>query len=208
MSWLEAFRQSLSMFLSLERTFFPPFPQGEPFHVNSLERVKYCWAHLDSISDWTQLRPLYKLLRFSRWGKKKKISQIGTYLVATKTNLIRKSLAYLTCHLPVLSGLPLSFVSSCSLYMGASLWTNSNGLLTIAGQWSMVSPHQHGGERKTHTQWYPYFDKEIQHQSLEESSDVPTCDVDMVTKPMDPLSIGKHGHQADDGLPGNSTLLF
>ena len=30
------------------------------FQVQSLERTMFCWDYLDSICDWTQLRPLYE----------------------------------------------------------------------------------------------------------------------------------------------------
>ena len=36
----------------------------------------------------------------------------------------------------------------------------------------------------------------------------PTCDVGVVTMPWEPLCNEKHGYQAEDGLPGNPTLLF
>ena len=40
------------------------FPVLETAQGRSLEIVVWCWDHLDRIYDWTQLRSLYKLLRF------------------------------------------------------------------------------------------------------------------------------------------------
>lgn len=40
-----------------------------PFQGQSLETVRGYWEYLDSIYDWTQLRPLYKLLRSWQVGE-------------------------------------------------------------------------------------------------------------------------------------------
>lgn len=65
--WTRAIRGSLPTPLSLECMLYPPFPQWELFQRHNLEKVRWCWDHLESISDWMQFRPLYKLLRFGGW---------------------------------------------------------------------------------------------------------------------------------------------
>lgn len=65
-SWTQDMRGSSPSLLPLKCTFCSPFPELGPFQGCSLERIVCCWDHLDGINDWTQWRPLYKLLRFSR----------------------------------------------------------------------------------------------------------------------------------------------
>ena len=72
---------SLPPFPSLQPTYLPPHPCLSPWNVHSayyshsgscsqecsLERARCCWDHLDGTSDWAQLRPPCKLLRFWQW---------------------------------------------------------------------------------------------------------------------------------------------
>ena len=63
-SWTQAIRRSSLPPLSSECTFCPLFPQWGCSEGLSLERALCGWDHLDGAHDWTQLRPLYKILRF------------------------------------------------------------------------------------------------------------------------------------------------
>ena len=67
-SWTQAIKGSSPPPPSLECTFCPPFPQWKPFQGHNLKRVMCCWDHLDNMWDWTQLRFLYKLVRFWQTG--------------------------------------------------------------------------------------------------------------------------------------------
>lgn len=48
--------------------FGPLFLQLKPVQRSSLGKAKCCWDYLDCIHDWTQVRPLYRHLRFWRAG--------------------------------------------------------------------------------------------------------------------------------------------
>lgn len=114
MSWTWAVRGSAPPLLpSPEHTFCPPFLQREQFQGHSLERVSCCWDHLDSVRDWTQLRPLYNLLRFWRVG-----AEIYLSCGHSRWASYVSSLAYYMCHLPIWSRLPLPSVSPCPACMG------------------------------------------------------------------------------------------
>ena len=78
-------------------------PQWSRFQGHSLERVR-CWNHLDSICDWTQLRPLYKLVRFWQAGGR------SPWLVVPKTSLVRKFPGLSHLPPPHLEWLPLSLI--------------------------------------------------------------------------------------------------
>lgn len=61
---------SSTLSLSLECIFGSTFPQWGPFsRIQSWELIR-CWDHLGSVLNWTQLRPLCKLLRF-QWVRAK-----------------------------------------------------------------------------------------------------------------------------------------
>lgn len=91
---------------SLECAFCRLFPQPKPF-----ERTMCCWDYLDSIPDWTLLKPHYRLLRLWQMGR-------STHLQPPKTSLV--------CTFPCLLNLPpinlewlASFFSPCNC-LGAS----------------------------------------------------------------------------------------
>ena len=63
------------------------FPYYQPFQGHRLKRVRCYWAHLDSICDWTQLSPLYKLLRFWLPPKTSLICKFSCLLNLPPTNL-------------------------------------------------------------------------------------------------------------------------
>ena len=112
-SWTRASGGSLSPTLFLECTFHPLFLSWEPLQGCNLERVRCGWEHLDGVGDWTSLRLLYKLLRFSQVG-------VEIYLSCGHPRQISyiSPLAYETCHLPIWSALSLSLVSPFLPYMG------------------------------------------------------------------------------------------
>lgn len=70
----------------------------------------FSWDYLDGICDWTQLRPLYKLLRLWQMG-----GTINSSCSLPGQALDASFLAYLTYDLPIWNGLPLSSVSLCPL---------------------------------------------------------------------------------------------
>lgn len=82
----------------------------------SLERVMWCWDHLGRVHDGTQLRPLYKFLRFG--AQVKKICLL--ILRPPKASLVCKFPCLLNPPPSKLVGLPLSLVSYWPLRMGAS----------------------------------------------------------------------------------------
>lgn len=59
-SWTRAIEGSLPSPLHLGMYLLPTVPNGSLFQKYRLERVRWCWDHLD----WTHLRILYKLLKF------------------------------------------------------------------------------------------------------------------------------------------------
>ena len=105
--------------LSLE---FSPHPSHSESHFqgHSLERIM-CWDHLDGIHEWTQLRPLYKLL----------VTWCGDLLILwpPKTYFVSKFLSYYNVHLLIWSGLPLCSVSLCPLCYGDQLANELTELL-------------------------------------------------------------------------------
>lgn len=77
-----------------------------------------CWEYLDCACDWTKLSLLYKLLRF--WWE-------GVEIYLSCGNYPRKvSILLLNYDLCIWSGLTLSLVSRCPLYIGASLQKNNS----------------------------------------------------------------------------------
>lgn len=74
--------------------------------------------HLDRICGWTQLRPLYKLLRV--WQPSVETSSCGCPRQAWSIS----SLANESFHLPIWNDLPLSSLSPCPLGSLANLWTS------------------------------------------------------------------------------------
>lgn len=104
-SWTHAVRL-LTLLLSLECMFCPPFPQCELFQGHSLETVRCCWDHVDGICDWTKLRPLHKLSTCGEWA------QVSTCLVVSKTSLLYRFPYLLNWHLLIWSGPPLRSLHS------------------------------------------------------------------------------------------------
>lgn len=94
----------------------PPFPQWAVPRMK-LERTGCCcWDHLDRICDWTQLKPLHKLLRFW-WAELKDLLILRMPMTRFYVNF----LSYYTYHLSVWSGLAF-FYFSCPPCTGVSLW--------------------------------------------------------------------------------------
>ena len=85
---------------------------GNRFQGSSLGRVMCCWGSLVGIHDWTQLRPLCKLL-FTILG-----GEWRDWLIfwPPKTNLVCRFTCLLKLPPTNLSSLPL--VSPCPLYTG------------------------------------------------------------------------------------------
>lgn len=98
---------SSTLSLSLECIFGSTFPQWGPFsRIQSWELI-CCWDHLGSVLNWTQLRPLCKLLRF-QWVRAK------IYLPYRHQNIfLCKFPCLLNLYLPIRNYLPLSSVCPC-----------------------------------------------------------------------------------------------
>lgn len=105
MTW--AMGDSSTFSLSLECIFGPSFPQWGPFsRIQSWELI-HCWDHLGSVLNWTQLRPLCKLLRF-QWVRAK------IYLPCRHQNIfLCKFPCLLNLYLPIRNHPPLSSVCPC-----------------------------------------------------------------------------------------------
>lgn len=111
--------------LSLEYIFcvlFPTagtLPRRKPWENNVL------LIQLDGLSDWTQLRPPYKLLRFQQVVQR----SIGLEGEEDKP----RQYVPLLLNLPPtsLEWLPLSSVSPCPPHLGDSLWVNSYLSLSV-----------------------------------------------------------------------------
>ena len=108
---------------SLACTFYPPYPHWELFQGPSLERAVWCWDHLNSVPHWTQLKPLYKLLRL--------VGGVEVCLPRGCLNLMCECLCSLNLPPTNLQWLHLTLVSACLSYMGASLWTNTFCILEV-----------------------------------------------------------------------------
>lgn len=110
MSWTPVIRGSSLPSFVLGMYVLPTATKWGPFQGQSLERAVCCWNHLDSIHDWTLLKPLHKLLRFWGWMQK------SSHLVAPKPSLMCQFPCLLHPPPTYLEWLPLFGLSLSSMY--------------------------------------------------------------------------------------------
>lgn len=129
-SWTQPITGSSAPPSSLKSTFYPPFTQQALFSRMQSWESKVVLRPSGQYSDWTQLRPLWKLLVLAGTCR----YLLTLHSCARQASGV-SSLTYQTCHLATCSGLPIGLFFSLRV-PGASFLTNDLGAMP----WSLLWP--------------------------------------------------------------------
>lgn len=118
-----------------------------------LEKIMWCGEHLHGMRDWTQLKPLYQLLRFGRWVPRSTLLLPPKISLVWKFSLLIKHVTYqsgVAC--PLHQSLPMEYGGGFQITPGTSTGSCKPTPMVIYEMWTSTGQctlESAGGRVKT-----------------------------------------------------------